>query len=258
MQPRLLAEWTVLGASILYAIASGIYLMYYPRPHHLAPYFPAMALGGAVGARLLQQALHGRAALRLQRTCTVAVVALLAGTALLSVLRTAEVLKEERIFRTHVNHEWRFPAGELTSTGDPALLQQAVATIRAREKSAAVDILSPWEVALLPLAGKGKSGPFVLSFDSLVTEAEVLRLRDHLLHGGSGVLFVDTRIMEGAYESPLYPQAYMDDRVYAAMLRIRAHAMLRQVFARVAPCYRLEEKGPLISTYVRVSSACGS
>jgi hypothetical protein len=121
-----------------------------------------------------------------------------------------------------------------------------------------VDILSPWEVALLPLAGKGKSGPFVLSFDSLVTEAEVLRLRDHLLHGGSGVLFVDTRIMEGAYESPLYPQAYMDDRVYAAMLRIRAHAMLRQVFARVAPCYRLEEKGPLISTYVRVSSACGS
>jgi hypothetical protein len=48
----------------------------------------------------------------------------------------------------------------------------------------------------------------------------------------------------------------MDDRVYASGLRIRAHGMLREVFSRVAPCFRLQEKGTLISTYVRVSSTC--
>lgn len=256
---KLLAEWVVVGTVVLYAAASAVYLMYYPRPHHLAPYFPALSVGALLGFDLMLRARGGQRAVILLRRATPALIAaVVACTLFLGVLRATEAFLEHRIFAKHVMHDWRMPAAQLQSTASPRLLEQSVALIRSRSKQAEVDVLSPWDVVLLPLAGRGKNGPFVVSFDSLLTEVEVIRLADHLVLNGGDVIFVDTRLVEGRYELPLLEQAYMKDRVRASVLRLRAHAGLRHVFARIEPCFELVEKGPLISAYRRVSRQCAS
>jgi hypothetical protein len=181
---------------------------------------------------------------------------LVLGVAVLALLRTVEVVGENRIFTNHVIHRWEFPAAGLKSTADPMLLKQSVAMIRARNPQAVVDILSPWEVALLPLSGKGKNGPFVVSFDSLLTEREVNLLANHLVQNGNDVVFMDSRLASGLYELPLLEDAYMNNHQLASVLRVRAHATLRKVFTKVQGCYQLEEQGPLISAYRRVTQDC--
>lgn len=252
-----LGWWCVAGAAVFYSAASGLYLMFYPRPHHLAPICPVLAFGIVAGWAILaraglQEGVMGRMRL-VVNSVTLALVLAVGG---LAVLRMVEVAGERRIFATHVLQPWDFPAARLNSTGDPALLKQGVDMIRARNPQAVVDILSPWEVALLPLSGKGKNGPFVLSFDSLLTEREVNMLTNHLVQHGNDVLFVDSRLIAGQYELPLLEDAYLQNRVLSSVLRLRAHAMLREVFSRVRGCYRLEEQGPLISAWRRVSRDC--
>jgi len=255
--PQNFGWWCVMGAAVFSAAASGIYLMYYPRPHHLAPNIPALALGAAASWAILEQSLgNDEARSRVQLVPRVGTLVLLLTVAGLGAARGVEAAFESRIFHTHVTHDWDFPVARLTSTGEPDLLLQGVDMITRENPQATVDILSPWETALLPLAGKGKNGPFLLSFDSLLTEREVVELADHLVHKGHERLFVDTRLMSGAYELPLLPDAYMQNRLYASVLRVRAHVTLRDVFSRIEHCYELEEKGPFISAYRRISQDC--
>ncbi len=254
---KALGWWCMAGAVVFYSAASIIYLIFYPRPHHLVPVIPAMALGLAGGwALFIHGSQGGMVRLRMRIVATAATAALVLGVAVLALLRTVEVVGENRIFTNHITHRWEFPAAQLMSTTDPKLLEQSVAMIRARNPQAVVDILSPWEVALLPLSGKGKNGPFVVSFDSLVTEREVNLLADHLVHHGNEMIFMDSRLATGHYELPLLEDAYMNNRLLASVLRVRAHATLRKVFTKIQGCYRLEEQGPLISAYRRVTESC--
>jgi hypothetical protein len=249
--------WSLVGAVVLYTAASGIYIIFYPRPHHFAPVLPSIALGTAAGWALLtrsERALSTLPKIRLLASGTTMALFLALGG--LGVLRSFEVMGESRIFSNHVVHRWDFPAARLKSTGNPEMLLKSVAMIRAHATYAAVDILSPWEVVLLPLSGKGKNGPFVVSFDSLLTEREVGLLARHLVRDGKDVLFVDTRLALGQYELPLLEDAYMGDYLRATKSRAQAHTMLRIVFSRVQNCYRLEEVGPLISAYRRVTQNC--
>lgn len=252
-----LGWWCMVGAVVFYSAAAIIYLIFYPRPHHFAPVMPAMAMGIAAGWALFTHESQGESInprMRFADSGTTAVLAL--GVAVLVVLRTVEVVGENRIFTNHVTQRWEFPAASLVSTADSTLLDKSVAMIRAHNPQAVVDILSPWEVVLLPLSGKGKNGPFVVSFDSLPTNREVNLLAGHLVHHGNDLIFVDSRLIAGHYELPLLEDAYMKNRQHASVLRLRAHAMLRTVFTRVQDCYRLEEAGPLISAYRRVSQSC--
>jgi len=255
--PKTIGWWCMTGAAVLYIAANGIYVMYYPRPHHLAPALPVLALGTAAGWTLLARSLgDGLTGARVRLAGSSATALVLLVVVGISVLRTAEALGERQIFAVHVTHRWDFPAAQLLSTGDPSLLRASVELIRRTSPQASVDILSPWEAVLLPLAGKGKSGPFVLSFDSLLTDREVLELVEHLLHRGNGTLFVDSRLISGIYELPPLEDAYMQNRLTAAVLRLRAHVMLREVFSRIEKCYQQEEAGPLITAYKRISQDC--
>ena len=163
--------------------------------------------------------------------------------------------REARIFRDHVVHEWNFPYGRMVSTGQPELLRESIDLLRKYEPASSANILSPWEVVLLPFAGKYKDGPFMLSFDSLYSDNEVNKLASHLVTARSEVLFVDTRIVRGEYERPLSDHAYMAQRIYASKLRIGAHASLRSVFEAVRPCFALREEGRLVSVYMRKAHA---
>lgn len=254
---KALGWWCMAGAVVFYSAASIIYLLFYPRPHHLVPVIPAMSLGLAGGWALFIHGSQGDSINpRMRLVASGATAALVLGVAMLALLRTVEVVGENRIFTSHIAHRWEFPAARLMSTADPILLEQSVAMIRARNPQAVVDILSPWEVAVLPLSGKGKNGPFVVSFDSLLTEREVNLLANHLVHHGNDMIFVDSRLVTGHYELPLLEDAYMNNRLLASVLRVRAHATLRKVFTKIQGCYRLEEQGPLISAYRRVTEDC--
>lgn len=256
-ESKALGWWCMAGAVVFYFAASIIYLIFYPRPHHLVPVIPAMALGLAAGWALLTHGNRGDSmSPRMRLVASGTTAALVLGVAVLALLRTIEVVGENRIFTNHVTHRWEFPAADLKSTADPMLLEQSVAMIRARNPQAVVDIISPWEVVLLPLSGKGKNGPFVVSFDSLLTEREVNLLANHLVQNGNDVLFMDSRLASGLYELPLLEDAYMHNRQLASVLRVRAHATLRKVFTKVQGCYQLEEQGPLISAYRRVTQDC--
>lgn len=245
------ADWVFLGAVLVYVAASGVYLLWYPRPHHLAPVLPTVGLALAVACRFrFQDAGRGGAMLA---------ASVIAGTlglvALLGMARSFEVWREARIFRNHVIHEWNFPYGRMVSTGQPELLRESIDLLRKHELTSSANILSPWEVVLLPFAGKYKDGPFMLSFDSLFSDNEVNKLASHLVTASSGALFVDTRILRGEYERALSGHAYMAHRIIASQLRIGAHASLRRAFEVVQPCYTLREEGRLISVYMRKAHA---
>jgi len=82
------------------------------------------------------------------------------------------------------------------------------------------------------------------------------QLVDHLVNHGNEIVFMDSRLITGRYELPLLEDAYIHDRVLSSVLRARAHAILRRVLTAIQGCYRLEEQGPVISAYRRVSKTC--
>ncbi|MDO9401677.1 MAG: hypothetical protein Q7T46_09580 [Polaromonas sp.] len=245
------AEWIFLGTSLAYTAICGIYLLWYPRPHHLAPIMPVIGLAMALAYRHYFDP---------SKPYSIKIAATTMGLALfmltlLGALGIFELRKEAGIFRTHVVHNWSFPNGQMTSTGQPELISESIDLIRKHEINSSVNILSPWEVVLLPFAGKYKSGPFLVSFDSLFSDKEVKQLAEHLTSSPDKVLFVDSRISQGQYEWSLDANAYMKNRVYASTLRLAAHASLRRVFEIVKPCYELVEEGRLISAYMRKPAA---
>ena len=245
------------GAAIFYTTASGVYLIFYHRLHHLAPVLPVWAIGLTSGWAIWMNTESRKYLLeRLMTVVSGSILLLILGLVGLGTLRTVEVIKENNIFKSHVVHRWHFPAAQLESTGEPEIINQSVDMICRYNPTASVDILSPWEASLMPLSGKGKNGPFVLSFDSLLTENEVEKLANHLVLHGNDILFVDSRIISGQYELPLLESAYLQNRVLSSTLRLRAHTMPRMVFNRIQGCYKMREQGPIISAWQRVSSDC--
>lgn len=245
------ADWMLVGATLVYVAASGIYLLWYPRPHHLVPVIPVIGLALVAAYRVYVR----RPWVHVPHVgpVTVVLVSLVVGA--LGVLRIAEVVGEQKIFRSHVNYRWDFPYGHVVSTGDPQLLDSAIRLLRKYEPGAAVNILSPWEVVLLPFAGKAKSGPFLVTYDSLLSKKEVQEVVRGFLSSDSPNLFVDTKITEGDYEWALAKGSHLEtDRGYASYARIRAHTWLRPVFEMVRPCYELVERGEIISVYRRKAS----
>lgn len=245
------ADWVFLGGSLAYIAICGIYLLWYPRPHHLAPVMPVIGLAMAVAYRYY----FHHAKVSGIKVAATSIVLVLCALILLGALRSLELRQEARIFRSHVVHEWNLPNGRITSTGQPELIRESVDLIRKHELRSSANILSPWEVVLLPFAGKYKAGPFLVSFDSLFSDKEVKQLAEHLVSSPDRALFVDSRIIHGQYESPLSEHAYMENRIFASTLRVDAHATLRVVFEAVRPCYDLAEEGRLISVYMRKPTA---
>jgi len=249
--------WALIGAALFYVTLSGFYVIYYPRLHHLIPVVPVIVLsiiGGWISIR--GSAPDSTSLLTARRVASAAAIMLVIGVIGLATVRYGDLVHEQTIFSNHEVFEWNFPAAHLTSTGDPTQLEKSVSMIRALNPQPTVDILSPMEVVLLPLAGKGKNGPFTVSFDSLLTEREINLLANHLATRGNNVIFVDSRLVSGQYELPLLPDAYLSNLVEASVSRVRAHAMLRQVFSRVERCFVLEEQGPIVSAYRRISDDC--
>jgi hypothetical protein len=252
-------DWIFMCASIVYVAASAMYLFFYPRPHHLAPMIPSIGLAFAVGYRYFSDRAAGPATV----LAKVGVAGSLCLLVVLGITRIAEVWSEHQTFRKHVVHHWKFPNGYMISTGQPQLLEESIDLIRSYELRSSVNILSPWEIVLLPFAGKYKTGSISLSFDSLFAEGEIEYLAKSILNSPSDFLFMDTRIAQGRYEFNLGEFAYMQDRVEASEKLNDAKASLRRVFRLIQPCYNLEKRGPLISVYKRNplarwnSSRCG-
>jgi hypothetical protein len=254
------AWWCAAGGALFYFAASLVYLIYYPRLHHLAPVIPAAVLGLACGWRLMRERVGrangvGPVVGRLGDMGVIACVVLLIG---LGLLRMQEFRAEQDIFKNHVEFDWNFPSAKLVSTGNPEPLIQAVKLIGRHNPGANVDILSPMEVVLLPMARKGKSGPFTISFDSLLSDREVSALVRHLRIHSNEVLFVDSRLVNGLYELPIAKEAVLGRYHGSSVGRLRAHTMLRVVFSRVRECYELAEQGPLISAWKRKAGVCGA
>lgn len=252
--------WCTAGAALFYFAASLVYLIYYPRPHHLAPIIPTAVLGLLCGWRLMRERIGhadgiGPVAERFGDLAAVGCVVLMIA---LGLIRMLELRGEQDIFKNHVNFEWNFPAARLESTADPEPLLQAVDLIRRHNPKSNVDILSPMEVVLLPMAGKGKSGPFTLSFDSLLTDREVNTLVRHLRTQSNQMLFVDSRLVNGLYELPIGQETFLGRYHAASVYRLRAHSTLRLVFSRVRGCFELVEQGPLISAWRRKTEVCES
>lgn len=245
------ADWVFLGSSLAYVAICGIYLLWYPRPHHLAPVMPVIGLAMAVAHRHFFY--HAKVMGKKVAATSISIV--LGALVLLGALRSLELRQEAHIFRSHVVYEWNLPNGHITSTGQPELISESIDLIRKHEPRSSANMLSPWEVVLLPFAGKYKAGPFLVSFDSLFSDKEVKQLAEYLVSSPDRTLFVDSRIARGQYESPLSEHAYMKNRIFASTLRVEAHTTLRQVFEAVRPCYDLIEDGRLISVYMRKSAA---
>lgn len=244
-------DWILLGAVLGYVASSSIYLIWYPRPHHLAPTLPIIGLAIAVIYRCY---IHRRNNYD-EDIAKLGVVSILIIITLLGSFRSIEVRRESRIFKDHVVNQWKFPDGRMVSTGQPHLLSESISLIRRYESGSSVNIMSPWEVVLLPFSGKYKSGPYALSFDSLLSKVEVDRLAEFFVNSPSKILFVDSHIIRGEYELALSDSAYMSNRILASKLRIRANVSLRNVFYALRACYDLAEEGRLISVYERKDGA---
>ena len=143
----------------------------------------------------------------------------------------------------------------MLSTGQPELLREGIDLIRKYESSPAANILSPWEIVLLPFSGKYKPGPFALSFDSLISKKEEEKLAEFLVTSPNKILFTDTRIMRGEYEGSLSDHAYLSSRIGASGARTMVFVGVRKVFERISSCYTKVEEGKLISAYVRNDNA---
>lgn len=245
---RLTADWLLVGSIAAYTAVNGVYLLWYPRAHHLAPFLPTIGIALVLVYRLFL-ARQQRTVAPVGPVLTMMIFGLVAA---LGLARLAEVATERKIFATHVNYQWDFPHGRMTSTGNPELLHEAVQLLRTHEAEVAVNILSPWEVVLLPMAGKAKSGPLLVTYASLLNEAQAQQVARDFLTAKSPVLFVDTAIMDGDYEWPLAEGSLMEfDRGYASYLRSQSHAWLRPVFEQIRSCYVLQVRGSLLSVYRR-------
>jgi len=245
------AEWVFLGTSIAYIAICNVYLLFYPRPHHLAPIMPVIGLAMVVAYRHYFNPIMAYST----KIAGSAIGLALCVLTLLGALAILELKRESDIFRSHVVHDWNLATGHMTSTGQPEMISESVDLIRKHKLGGSVNILSPWEVLLLPFSGKYKAGPFLVTFDSLLSDKENKQLAEHLISTSDRVLFVDSRISQGQYEKSPDPNSYLKNRVFAASLRTYAHASLRPVFELVRPCYELVEQGRLISAYIRKPAA---
>lgn len=244
------SDWIFLGSALVYITLCGVYLLWYPRPHHLAPTVPVIGLAMAIAYR---QYFSNTSEINQKLAGTIIALTLLTLTTVGS-LRLLELRGEERVFSNHVVHNWNFPNGQITSTGQPELISESIDLIRKYGEHTSANILSPWEIVLLPFAGKYKAGPYMITFDSLLSDTEVKVSAEQIVSSPDRMLFADTRIMRGQYELPLSTDAYMQNRITASISRLGSNAGLRKVFELIRPCYELVEEGHLISVYKRKTS----
>ena len=240
------ADWVVAGAAIVYSACGATYFIWFPMPHHLALMAPTVGVPLVLMFKRIPGTWPDKKAV-----ATIAVVYALTGCALLGVQRLRQFHGEIRLFNTHKVYDWRMPAGHLRTTAAPQLVSRTVKQIVRYNPGIRVNILSPWEVLVVPLAGKAKAGPFVTTEDSLLTTNDQEKLIKFLLSSKNKILFVDSRIMNGIYETPMAPWAQLQQYVKPDNDRVAAAAGLRFVYNAVAPCYALVNRGPLLSVYRR-------
>jgi len=244
------SDWIFLGSALVYITLCGVYLLWYPRPHHLAPTVPVIGLAMAIAYR---QYFSNTSEIA-QKVAGATIALTLLTLTSVGTLRLLELWGEERVFSNHVVHNWNLPNGQITSTGQPELISEGIDLIRKYGEHTSANILSPWEIVLLPFAGKYKAGPYMVTFDSLLSETEVKVSAEHIVLSPDRMLFADTRIMRGQYELPLSTDAYMQNRITASISRLGSNVGLRKVFELIRPCYELVEEGHLISVYKRKAS----
>ena len=245
-------DWIFLGSALVYIAFCGVYVLWYPRAHHLAPAVPVIGLALGIAYRQYFSKVEENDP---KVAGTIVALTLLTLTSLGS-LRLFELIRdEERVFHNHVVHNWSLPNGQITSTGQPALINESIELIRKYGEQTSANFLSPWEIVLLPFAGKYQAGPYMVSFDSLLSSEEVKISAEQIVTSPDRMLFVDTRIIRGQYELPLSENAYMQNRIQASIGRLGSHAELRKVFELVRPCYELVEAAQLISVYKRKPTA---
>jgi len=245
------ADWVVAGAGVAYCSLSAVYLVWYPSVHHLILMLPVLGLA----VTLLYGPFMSRVP-RMDVLGPITIVVVLGCVSLLGVQRLWEAWTEALVFSTHDVHDWNLPAGQIRSTAEPMLVEKTIDQITRNEPGVLVNILSPWEILVLQLAGKANGGPYAVTFDSFLFKDDFRILVDNIIKSPSPILFVDTRIMNGYYEGRLSRGTTMTDLIPAQDARIAAHAALRKVFEKIKGCYQRIEDGPLLTVYRRKDEAC--
>lgn len=252
---RALSLASVGMAAASYFVASLMYVVWYPSPHHLAPIFPSLALAIACLSKAMLVDHQSRKWEDRILAWTPALLTLVLLPAL--VLYGIDYRHYQSSSRRHVVYTWPFDTLKARTTMDPEPFQRAVDLIHKYDPSHRIVLISKYSHLLPLLAGSFNDVGLPELESTLVTHREESIVEDAVRRSGKRYIFVDSTIDDptlGEIPDSNGVLSKMPGFVDEAKGRVLALSVLRDVFNDIRSQYRLVETTPVISVYERIGN----
>ncbi len=162
-------------------------------------------------------------------------------------------IEYEKIFSTHVVHNWSFQYGKFQTTMQPQLFEETIQLIHRHETHPSMYIISKYDSILPVLAHRYNAFPVVNLILDLISYVDIERCVQVLRDNKPQYIFVDTDIQRDHRSDLLekYDSMAAHGNYYESYGRVSAHNNVRQLFLRIQNDYEPIEKGRLLTVYQR-------
>ena len=161
-------------------------------------------------------------------------------------------LRYNRVFSTHVVHNWIFPYGGFHTTMEPQLFAESITLIDKYAPGPSMYLISKYDAILPILAHRSHALPVVNLALDLLSHRDIDRCIQAIRVNKPTYLFVDSDILRDLRGDVLLPSSYLGERTYQESYgRVQVMKNMRQLYYGIQNDYVPLQRGALITVYKR-------
>ena len=240
--------WLALGLFFYFQLQL-IYYIWYPSLQHFLVLTPIIIVGGLAGLRVVCDK-------NSERIIGFKLVLLL--TLLLGYLSSLycfhkEKMSHQRVFDTHVVHNWDFKFARFQTTMMPQLFEETLHLIEKYTPNSAMYLISKYDDILPVLTHRYNALPAVNVALDLISSRDTQRCLQAITLHKPQYVFVDTDIHRDLSNEIISPNSdwRLPNQYEISFGRVMAIKNMRTLFDAIQADYILLEKGALLSVYQR-------
>jgi hypothetical protein len=157
-----------------------------------------------------------------------------------------------KVFVSHVVHNWTFKYGVFQTTMEPQFFSESVNLIDQYASGPSMYLISKYDAILPTLAHRYSALPVVNLALDLLSYRDIDRCIQAIRENKPPYLFVDSDILRDLRGDVLLPSSYLGDRTYKESYgRVQVMKNMRKLYYGIQNDYAPLQKGSLITVYKR-------
>ncbi|MCX7090915.1 MAG: hypothetical protein NTU48_05640 [Legionellales bacterium] len=163
-----------------------------------------------------------------------------------------DMARYNKVFATHVVHNWTFQYGVFQTTMAPQLFIESVNLIDQYASGPSMYLISKYDAILPILAHRSHALPVVNLALDLLSHRDIDRCIQAIKVNQPTYLFVDSDIIRDLRGDVLLPSSYLGERTYQESYgRVQVMKNMRQLYYGIQNDYVPLQRGSLITVYKR-------